>query len=1201
MSRFISIMIIVALGTGFFAGMKATAPTMLGTAQDHFDRYALMDFQLLSMTGFSEEDADAVRELENVQDVVPSFSVDVMGKTEDQTSYKEIKVMALHEQQTINQVKLLEGRYPEAGNECIISRKSSGDKIYQLGETISLRETAGDLEVDTVLENMEYTVVGLIESPMYFSYSYGGTSIGDGSISAYMYIPAGQFQYARYTVMYVTMKKDAEQFPNYSEAYDQRRDELQTAIEELGIERQAIYLSSLQEELDDAQSELDEKTQEANDALEDAKVQLEEAEKELQDALDQLNAGQLELDTKSEEAQAQIAEQEKKLQDARAEIQKYKTKLKKSQKEYDAGKLELASSRKKLDKSWQEYYSGKQEYDSGASKLAASKAQLDDGYQTLSSSQKQYDDAMSQYDSLVTLRDQQKKLDEAKSILDAEKAQLDKDWATYKKDKKKFTYEELSARQAEYDSRLASYQSVVSSYQAALNNAGVSSVAELSSILAEQKEQLDAAKGMLQDGWNQYNQGLKEYKAGKKELDASKKKLDSAYQKLQKGEKEYKAGQKKLDSALAQLTSGQKEIKASEKKLADAEKQLKQAKKEAAEQIEEGRQELEEAQKEYDDGLTDYQKGLEEYEIKKGDTERELSDAAAEIQSALGDLTELSDEEWYVLSRDRALENYSSLGEDAKRLDAVAGVFPVFFLLVAILVCVTTMTRMVEEQRSQIGTYKAMGLPKPLIRAKYLLFSGAASVVGGIIGIAVCVQLFPRVIIAAYSSLYTLPNPTISLPWLMMAVSLLAGVGAAVGVTYFCCRRETEELASALMRPRPPKNGKGVWLERVPAIWNRLSFSLRLTVRNLSRSKIRDLMTLTGVLGCTALIVAGFGLNNSISPIVDLQYRELASYDGLLSLYDSCDEELSKVYFEELSENCGIDEGFAVKYRSVELADPSGEREVTNYCSVYVPSDLDTFEELVHLREGKRGPACSIRDGAIVVTQKLAAELNAGVGDELVLRTDDKEYTFTVSGIAENYAYHNVYMAPDTYEELFGEKPLYDTLIFVNGEKEFTTEELLGLEENFLTVTYIDDMYEKMDSSLSSMKMVVFVMIVSAMTLAAVVIYNLTNINIMERTRELAVLKVLGSHRHDVDMYVFRENIILTVLGMIVGCGAGYLLAQLMIRMVETDMVMFSRYIQPISYVYSCLLTGVASLIVMWMMSRKIRKIDMITSLKSIE
>ncbi len=824
------------------------------------------------------------------------------------------------------------------------------------------------------------------------------------------------------------------------------------------------------------------------------------------------------------------------------------------------------------------------------------------------------------------------------------------------------TYAQLSSQtaglQAEYDSAVAQRDAAAQAAavaEGALNQASAEFSAQeavlnnTASELAAAKQQLDAsdavlaetlvtleakekelaaAKEQLSGGWQQISAKKQELAAGRTALAEGKKTLEENEKKLSDGQKEIDRGyqelaqaKEKLSSARQELDLGWAELNASQSQLAEGEQQLEEGRRQLSDarteiadakkqitdaktELEENRQKIKDGWEEYEKGKKDAEKEIADGEQKIRDAEKELRDAEEEIADAEAEIADLKVPQWYVNDRS-VLPEYSGLGENAERIGNLAKVIPLLFFLVAALISLTTMTRMVEEQRTQIGTLKALGYSKWAIASKYLKYAFWATMGGSVVGILIGEKLLPWVIINAYGIIY-LYQPRIIIPYNVTYIAVSAGAAliCTLGATFMACWRELQAVPAQLMRPPAPKQGKRVLLEYLPFLWHHLSFSWKSTIRNLLRYKKRFLMTIFGIGGCMGLLMVGYGLQDSIMDIGILQFDELQQYDAMVIL----DADASAAKQKEPRKMVGSDarisrsKEFYMHQEDIRQTDASG-KNWSVY--VYVPENLDDLNEFVTFRDRETKEAYTLTDEGAIITEKVATELNIHPGDTISLKQEDGgDVTVPIAAVCENYLAHYLYMTPALYEKVYG-KPAQNNSIFLCSDEEQGVIEKIGEEllqmDAVLNITYTGTMAEQIDSMLGAMDIVMIVLIVSAGMLAFVVLYNLNNININERRRELATLKVLGFYNGEVGAYVYRENVLLTLIGALLGVLIGKLLHAYVISTVEVDACMFGRNINPDSFVYSVLFTITFSVIVNFVMYFKLKKIDMVESLKSIE
>ena len=680
-------------------------------------------------------------------------------------------------------------------------------------------------------------------------------------------------------------------------------------------------------------------------------------------------------------------------------------------------------------------------------------------------------------------------------------------------------------------------------------------------------------------------------------------------------QQKYKDGTDKLESSKSELLLGEKKLKetkatleASEKKIANEKTKLKSSEKLAEEkfkkaeeelyqrenQIEEAKLELKENKAKLKTELNKAKKELQEAEEKIADGEEKIKDAKKQIKK-------IEKPTLYILDRD-SHQSFVEYEGCANSIDALAKIFPVFFFAVAALVCLTTMTRMVDEQRINIGTLKGLGYKTSQISKKYILYALIACLTGSILGLAIGFSVFPTVIFFAYGMMYSIENIVyvFSIP-IAIGITSLALIIITLSA-YMACRKELKETPAILMRPKAPKSGKRILLERVPFIWNRFSFISKVTVRNIFRYKKRFLMTVLGIAGCTALILTGFGIKDSIEMILTGQYGTLFKYD--MSLVIQSDMTDKQIY--ELRKNLSdIDEINKYEFFSYENGDIKVNN-TTKEITIVVPENLKKMDKFIHLQDRKTQNPIELNNKGIVLTEKIARDLGVKAGDEIeLINSDDKKAKIKVSHITENYISHYAYISPENYIKLFEKDLDFNRLIGILNNPSVKIEDKLSKKlfdiETVDGITFNTASKETFHNTIKNLNYVVLIMIISAGALAFVVLYNLTNVNISERIREIATIKVLGFYDKEVSAYIYRENIILTIIGTVVGLGLGTILHKFIMVTVEIQSMMFGRVIDISSYFIAAVLTIVLSLFVNLAMFYKLRNVKMVESLKSVD
>lgn len=1192
MGRFVSIFFIVALGVAFYSGIRASEPSMRITADQYFDDSELMDLKVMGTMGLTKADIKAIGKVSGIEAVEGGYSKDVLCPVGD----NEKVVHMLSMQKNFNQVSVVEGRLPEKAGECLVDEDFLSYTDLKVGDTVTFHSGDGEELTDSLVTDT-YKIVGIGNSPLYISFGRGNSTIGTGEISGFVVVDKASFDMDVYTEAYVKVS-GAEEKTAFTDEYNNLSDAAKEAVSAIEEERCAArkqeIVDEANEKLADSEKTVNEKSQE----LENAKKELEsgksKAAEELEKAKQQLTDGEAEL----ADAKQQIADGETQLANAKAQLNDKQAQLDSAEAQYESGKAQLDQKEQELAAAEQTYLSnyakympfitaGKAQIAAGRTQIADGKKQLDEGLAPLKQLRDGLDgieDGISQCDS--GMAEVQKQLDGMDSDVYQEYVKIPEEDRNEEQQAYVNKWENLNAQFAGIQAQKTQLETAKSGL---LAQAGFATEADLDAqitSLTAQRDELDKKEAAL---------------LGQEQtLSTQEEELLSAGRQITDGKSQIAAARSQLDSTKSQITDGKAQILSAWALLNEKEDTLNASKAQLAsgeQELADGRSKYEQAAKEAEEQITDGQ-------AKITDGEKQLTDAKQQIADAKAEIKKIENPKWYVQTREDALTEYQGYGDNADRMRSIGKVFPVLFFLVAALISLTTMTRMVEEQRVQIGTMKALGYGKAAIAGKYIGYALIATLGGSIFGVLAGEKILPFIIIYAYMILYK-HLPAILVPYHMsyaLQASVIA-VACTLIATIASCYKELAAEPAELMRPAAPKQGKRILLERIGIIWKHLNFTWKSTVRNLIRYKKRFFMTIFGIGGCMALMVVGFGLKDCIYEIVSLQYEKVQFYDAATYMSDDISEENRQQLHDYLDQNADIKETIEARMQKTDVKSASGKK--TLY--LMVPSDNEKIEDFLsfHSRTNK-DEVYSLKKDEVILTEKMASLLNVKVGDELTIEDEDRgDQTVTVGAICENYMSHYLYLSPEKYEELYGVPAEYNTIIYSAKDGKDDQIEKIGTKllsmDGVLNVSYTSSIEGRLDDMLRSLNLVIVVLIVSAGMLAFVVLYNLNNINITERQRELATLKVLGFYDGEVASYVYRENILLTIIGSVVGMVLGNLLHRYIILTVEVEEAMFGRQIHWQSYLYSFLFTVAFSLFVNWVMFYKLKKIDMVESLKSVE
>ncbi len=1016
-------------------------------------------------------------------------------------------------------------------------------------------------------------------------------------------------------------------------------------------------------EYEDAKAEADQQLADAAAELADGKKQLADGQKEVDDGERQYLDGLNELTANEallNDGAAQLADAEAQLQDAEAQLQAGEEELAANEPKLEAARRQLEDGQAQYEAGLKQYNDGLAQIEAGEKQLAEAKAQLDanaDAYQQgiaalaeqLGTDAAQVDDfigwlaqncdqngtqppqtaeelwqALQNYGGLNIPADMtQEQVDAIRAqavqlleVIDAIPADILPEEQQQRLQEVR-AYIAAVADAADPAAMQTALQAAMDGLQQAENelpeeirNALTAAVQNWwTSLPDDNKAQLDelvAGVGQLTQyrlGLLQYEKGAAQLAAGHAALEANapqlaaaKAQLDDGWNQYYDGLAQFEAGKKQLADARAQIEDGWATLQDKKVQLADARRQISDAKG----QLSDARRQLDDAKAAIAENLQKLRDGEIEYEDAKAEAEKALADARAQIEDGEAALNDVEYPTWYVWDRSKNV-SYASFTANVDKLTAITTIFPVFFFLVAALVVSTTMTRMVEEERLQIGTLKALGYSGVAIMQKYLLYAFTAAAAGTAAGLAVGFKAFPSIIWSAYEMMYYMPS--IATPW-RLSQALFAGgtlIVLTVSITALACRATLQENPAALMLPRAPKAGKRILLERITPLWRRLPFSWKVTCRNLLRYKKRFWMTVVGVAGCTSLLVAGFGISDSLNSIITKQYGDIYHYDLMTIVTKQEATESGPVHDYLYSKEHAAD-SLTVAMESTRQDGPDGEMDVY----LMVPENVEKFAAFADLHERLSRKAVPLGRQGVVVTEKLAKTLSIKAGDTITLtNSDDLTADFTVSGVCEHYVSNYVYISPAAYQSAFGEAPSYNAILSVLPEDSEETRNAVSADllamDNVASLNFTEDNVTQVLNMLNSIDAVVVLIIVCAASLAFVVLYNLSNINIAERVKEIATIKVLGFYDPEVYAYVNRESVALTLIGTLFGLAGGIALHSFVINTVEVDAVMFGREIYLKSFVYAIALTLLFSTLVNLVMQRLLKRISMVESMKAPE
>lgn len=1138
LGRYIAIVAIIALGAGMFVGLRTTKSDMVATGQQFMDRQNMFDLRLLSSYGWSPEHVDAVSKMDGVEHAEGVISMDVLarfGDTDDEAVYKLYTLP-----RAVNQVLLLGGRMPQAPDECLADGFHATDAI--LGTKVTVAEN-NEADVLESLTERTFTVVGYVSTPLYMDMSRGNTALGNGTVTSYLYLPRESFDVDYYAEINVALSGES---TIYSAAYNNAMKEAAKRFEKdilpLAIER----LETLRAEAESAYADGLAEYEDGKKEFDTAKA---EALKELDEALQKLKDGEKEIAANRKTIDSSL----KLLEDGQDEIDQNRLALNESRQTLAETKAETYA---QLAKANGELLANYKTVSENLRLLEDGLVQINDGLDQIESGISQLEDGLEQLNWMLTLVDTMMSvvntgIDTAQAALDRAE-QTGVDAATIARLRKELqTYidqrDEYAAQQKQMHDQQAQYTAQLEELKVQKQG------------LTQQRTQLLENKKTLDDAMAAINAGFLELQNSQTQA-----------------ENQFAAAEAQIEAGELQLNAAQQELDANRKKL------------------EEGRKELEAAEAELAHGWQEYNTGYEQAMEELNEAEAELADAAQQLADARKAIDEMTNTEVYALDRTTNV-GYVSLDSNSDIVEAVSAVFPAFFLLIAALVCITTMTRMVEEERTQIGTLKALGYSNGAIIGKYLAYAGSAAVLGCGLGVFIGSAVFPMILWEAYSIMMLLtPNIVLRIDWPLCLAVVGAYTAVTLFVTWYACRMSLREVPAELIRPKPPTSGKKIFLEYLP-FWNKFSFLNKVMLRNIFRYRQRLLMMLVGIGGCTALLLTGFGFRDSIVDVVSYQFEEITLYDMEVRFSEEVTTEDQAAFRQEMDGL--VDDMTFYHQSSVELDFGDKTKDI-----VLIAGD-DRLEDFMDFHSGKT-PLDMPDQGQALLSVGVAENLGISVGDTVTVRNSDLQtLTVTVSGIYDNHVSNYVIVTPETVEDQWGKAPKVQVACVTVHEDQDVYEASAKASEcsGVMSVSVNQDMADQVGKMLEALDMIVVVVVICAGMLAVIVLYNLTNINITERVREIATIKVLGFNAAESAAYVFKENLLLSAMGAVLGLGGGILLLEFVMSKIRIDMVWFQARLLPLSFVLSIVLTMLAACLVDFVLYFKLEKINMAEALKSVE
>ncbi|WP_169333934.1 FtsX-like permease family protein [Allofustis seminis] len=1137
-SRFLAILFIILIGVAFYVGIRSAGPDMLATANKYYREQNLMDGQVISTIGLEADDLEAIEDILDENGggkLTPQITQDVIFEETKQT-VRLYSLADVSSDHSINRYHISAGRLPQAPHEIALDDAHHFAAQFELGDTITIADDFVKATHEKISDDKEFASADMTQGLLLTQHTF--------QVVGFVRSPLFIEEPTRGNSLVGGGKLNAFAVI-LPEAFDTKRyTDVYFTLDQLMHE--AAYSTSYKDRRDDFIELLEQKLERrAADKQDEISGTLEE---EIQKGEEALQEARTELD----DARQKLIQAEAELKDARDQL--------------NAGQIELnnkrQAGRQQLDDAWDEWQRGADRLEDGRIKLQEGKDEWNAAAQFL----EQKSDELTQLEAGL------------KAIAEGEEALA-------------AAQEELAQNEKSLNEKEAK-RPQLTAFLKQMEQLGVDQLHGFTrSEILQQLKQLDQARQQLEDAKQQLNQQQAELAAKRQALNGyTPEQLEALRTQLQANEKNLAQKQKELEAKANEFAEQEQKISIAKQTLIEQSALF-------DDQIAAAEANLAAQEEKWAAGKATLDEQKATFERQSIAAENEIAENEAKLNDAKALLKDLPTVRYIINDRDDN-PGYTEYEDNAARINAIAGVLPIFFFFIAILISLTTMTRMVDEEREYIGIMKAMGYRRQEIALKFIVYAFLATTLGAAMGLFIGYPLFPQLIYNSYRSLYNLPDIQLDTYPLFTATALFASYLATVFATLLAVLHSLRLSAAQLLRPKAPKEGQRILLEKITPLWERLSFNYKITFRNLFRYKTRMLMTIFGVAGSCGLILTGFGLSDSVIDIPNLQFDELSHYQAIAALKEA--DEADRATLEHfLQSEEAIQDTLSITTMTAKTEKKGMNTQQVTLYAVQEPERLPAF---IQLQDSKTKKPLPLTDGTIYITTKLAELLGIKAGDTLTIESTDRgSFEFEISGIAENYLGHFLYMTAETYTEITNQPAEPNLKLIQYDTKQLSATEFgekLLKQPAIMGISNLNDVKRSFTDTIDSLNIITHVLVISAALLAFTVLYNLTNINVAERIRELSTIKVLGFYDREVTAYIYRENIFLTLMGIVAGYGFGYLLHGFLIRTTEVDMMRFSRHISWQSYAMSALLTFTFATLVMFIVHRKLKHINMVDALK---
>lgn len=1166
LGRFISIMLLMALGSFALVGLSIAGPDMRKTGENYFKKYNTADITIISDYGIDKTEINQISKAKDIKNIEYIYLIDVTEKNKN-TSFR-----LFSKPKDVSMYELVTGKIPTSDDEIAID--VTNEDNYSIGDYIEFTEKENELSEKT-LKREKYKIVGFIKSSEILStLNRGSTTTGTGSLDSYGIISSNNFDSNVYMMAKITFN-DTYNLNPYTDSYNEKvithKKELEKLLANVKDIRFNLIKTEYQDKINDAISTLND----AKKKLNDAKNSLDSAKSKINSTKKQIKLNETKLKNASKdlkEAEKLINEKKTELNNKKQELLYFKQELEKAQIKINDAENKLNNAKTELDKAEELISSKENELNQKKQEVLKNEQELLNKKNELNSSKEKLENTKKTYEDNINLL--KNNVNEINLILKNQDLT----------EEERNTY---NTKLNELNSNLSSLEIEYNSFIKNIYDPKIKEINEGLNEISINKKKINDSKVLIDNAYL--------------ELDKSKKELEYQREEYNKSYKEFEYQKEEYNKNVQIYNNALEKVKEADASIIIAENEIKNKKSE----YNNGIKSLETAKKELESKEKEYYKKLKEYNDNLPDANRKIEDAQSDINEAQNKVNDLENPVYEVYNRREVPggDGYEIYETVSNIIDSIANIFPLFMYFVAALVTLTTMTRFVDEERINIGTLTSLGYKDKDIIKKFVIYGLLAATVGTLIGILSGHIILPNIVYNAYSHGFTIPKIEIHFYLKETILAIVLSLVSSVLPAYIVAKNNLKEKPANLLLPKSPANGSKILLERIKPIWKKLNFTKKVTARNIFRYKKRMFMTIFGVAGASAILFTGFSVQHSISTINDKQFKDIIKYNIIVATNNDINETESTEFNELLNSN-EIKSKSSVYYE--EVSKETGNKNDKQEIKLIVPNELNNFNDYIDLHTRKSNKNIILDNDGVVISERLAKSLDVKIGDTFTFE-DSKGNTHKVkvSNICEMYAGHFIFMSNELYMKVYGND--YSTNAYMILLNDSSIDNTKNISAKFMElnatkgVVQNTTLYNMVNTIVKSLNKIMIILIVLASMLAVVILFNLTNINVAERIRELSTIKVLGFRDKEVTMYIYRETIILSQIGIILGWVLGIILHNYILTVVPPEQVMFDPDVWIGAYIISFVVINIVTYILKHYINKKLINVDMLEALKSVD